>query len=190
MKIAVFASGFGSNLEALIEAVRQETLQAEIELLVTDQPGCFAVERARKYNIDVFAFNAKVFSSKEEYEKKIVKELADKGIELIVLAGYMRIIGSTLLESFKGRIINIHPSLLPAFPGLHAIEKAYKYGVKVFGITIHHVDEGVDTGKIIAQDSFKIAGTESLEEVETLVHHLEHRLYPATIQKIIEEYTP
>ncbi|MDR2979805.1 MAG: phosphoribosylglycinamide formyltransferase [Bacteroidales bacterium] len=184
-KLSLFASGNGSNFEAIQQAIVEKRLDAYIAVLVTDQPDCYAVERARKHNIDIFAFSAKTYSSKETYETEIVKLLKDKGVELIVLAGYMRIVGNVLMETFPDRIINIHPSLLPAFPGLHAINQAYQYGVKVFGITIHHVDAGIDTGKIIEQDAFRIEGGETIEEVEEKIHQLEHKRYPETIQKII-----
>lgn len=184
-KIAVFASGFGSNFEAIVESVIGGELIAEIVLLVSDKPDCFAVERALNHQIETFTFNPKEYSSRDDYETEIVALLADKKVDLIVLAGYMRLIGNVLLNKFAGKIINIHPALLPAFPGTHAIEDAYRYGVKVFGVTIHYVDEGVDTGKIIAQDCFKIEGHETIEEVENKIHHIEHRLYPDVIQKLL-----
>ena len=187
MKIAVFASGFGSNFEALIEAQSNGSLPAGIALLVTDKPDCYAVERAKQHHIEIFAFKAKEYASKENYETVLVDLLKEKGIGLVVLAGYMRIVGDVLLTGYQGRILNIHPSLLPAFPGLHAIEKAYEYGVKVFGVTIHYVDQGVDTGRIIAQDCFKANGNESLEEIENRIHQLEHKLYPVVVRDIIEK---
>lgn len=185
IKLSLFASGNGSNFEAIQQAIVEKRLDAHIVVLVADQPDCYAVERARKHNIEVFAFSAKAYSSKEAYETEIVKLLKSKGVELIVLAGYMRIVGNVLIEAFPDRIINIHPSLLPAFPGLHAIDQAYQYGVKVFGVTIHHVDTGIDTGKIIEQDAFRIKGGETIEEIEEKIHQLEHKRYPETIQKII-----
>lgn len=185
-KIAVFASGNGSNFEAIQQAIFEKRLNAEIAILVTDQPTCYAVERAKNHNIDILSFIPKEYSSKEKFETIIADKLDELNVQLIVLAGYMRLIGTVLLDRFGGRIINIHPSLLPAFPGLHAIEQAYNYGVKVFGITIHYVDAGMDTGKIIAQDAFTINEAETLEEIETRIHQLEHRLYPTAIQNIIE----
>lgn len=186
-KIAVFASGNGSNFEAIQQAIIDKRLDAEIALLVTDQPDCYAVERAKKHHIEVFSFQAKNYTSKEAYEREIATALKAKDVELIALAGYMRIVGCTLMKEFENKIINIHPSLLPAFPGLHAIDQAYQYGVKVFGITIHYVDAGIDTGKIIAQNAFQITGNESLEEVEEKIHQIEHALYPVVIQNIIKE---
>lgn len=183
--IAVFASGFGSNFEAILEAAEQGQLQAHIALLVVDKPSCFAVERAHRHNVPVFAFNPKDYSSKEEYETLIVKQLEKYQIDLVALAGYMRLVGSVLLKHYEGKIINIHPALLPAFPGTHAIEKAYEYGVKIFGITIHYVDAGMDTGKIIAQDCFKMKEGENVDEVETRIHQLEHQLYPVVLNNIL-----
>ena len=186
-KIAIFASGNGSNFEAIVQAIYDKKLEAEIAVIVSDKAGCFALERAKNHGIDTFVFNAKDYNSKSEYEKTIVELLITKEVQLIVLAGYMRLVGDVLLTHFENRIINIHPALLPAFPGMHAIEKAYKYGVQVFGITIHYVDAGMDTGKIIAQDCFKISGDESLETIEEKIHQLEHQLYPKVIQHLLKE---
>ena len=184
-KIALFASGNGSNFEAIITAIEEGHLQAEIALLVVDKPQCYAVERAKNHHIEVFAFQPKTYPSKEAYEMKIAALLQQKGVELIVLAGYMRLIGSVLLSHFPKRIINIHPALLPAFQGLHAIEQAYNYGVKIFGITVHYVDAGIDSGEIIAQDCFHAEDGESLEAIEARIHTLEYKLYPIVIQQII-----
>lgn len=184
-KIAVFASGFGSNFQAIIEAVQNNVLNAEIALLVSDNPSSKAVERANANGIDAFAFFAKKYASKEMYERAILGELNAHGVDYIVLAGYMRIIGKTLLEAFPMRIINLHPALLPSFPGAHGIADAYNYGVKVFGITIHFVDEGIDTGKIIDQFSFHCDENDNLETIETKIHQLEHKYYPLTIEKVV-----
>jgi len=187
VKIALFASGNGSNFEAIITAIETGILQAEIALLVVDNPQCYAIERAKNHNIEVFAFQPKEYPTKEAYEMAITTILKQKDVEWIVLAGYMRLIGNVLLNSFPKRILNIHPSLLPAFPGLHAIEQAYNYGVKIFGITIHYVDAGMDTGEIIAQDCFHIEEGETLEAIEARIHLLEHKLYPHIIQQIINK---
>jgi phosphoribosylglycinamide formyltransferase-1 len=184
MKIAVFASGFGSNFEAIIQAQKEQRLCVDIALLVSDKPDSYAVERAKKHQIPVFTLRLKDFISKEDYELTILNELKNKKIELIVLAGYMKLIGKTLLNAFPKKILNIHPALLPAFPGMHAIEQAYNYGVKMFGVTVHYVDEGMDTGQIIAQDGFLVDDTDTLESIETKIHQIEHRLYPAAIEKI------
>ena len=184
-KIAVFASGFGSNFQALIEAVKQQTLNADIVLLVSDNPSSKAVERANAAGIDAFTFYAKDYAGKAAYEQAVLAELQKRQVEYIVLAGYMRIIGKTLLEAFPMRIINLHPALLPSFPGAHGIADAYHYGVKVFGITIHFVDEGVDTGKIINQFAFHAEDDDTLETIETKIHQLEHQYFPLTINEVI-----
>ncbi len=186
-KIAVFASGFGSNFQAIIEAVKSNVLHAEIALLVSDKPQCKAVERAVENNIDTFTFHAKDYAGKAEYETAILKELNLRSVDYIVLAGYMRYIGEVLLSHFPLKIINLHPALLPSFPGAHGIADAYNHGVKVFGITIHFVDEGVDTGKIIDQFAFHAEGTESLDEIEQRIHQLEHQYFPTTIHKVINQ---
>lgn len=184
-KIAVFASGFGSNFQAIIEAVQNNTLNAEIALLVSDKPGCKAIERANEQHIPVFAFSAKDYANKEAYETVILQELQQREVDFIILAGYMRYIGQVLLNSFPMKIINLHPALLPSFPGAHGIADAFQHGVKVFGITIHFVDEGVDTGKIIDQFAFHANDGSTLEDVERQIHQLEHTYYPTTINKVI-----
>ena len=184
-KIAVFASGFGSNFQAIIEAVKQQTLNADIALLVSDNPSSKAVERANAAGIDACTFWAKDYAGKAAYEQAVLAELQKRQVEYIVLAGYMRIIGPTLLEAFPMRIINLHPALLPSFPGAHGIADAYNYGVKVFGITIHFVDEGVDTGKIINQFAFHAEDDDTLETIETKIHQLEHQYFPLTINEVI-----
>ncbi len=184
-KIAVFASGFGSNFQAIIEAVKQQTLNADIALLVSDNPSSKAVERANAAGIDAFTFCAKDYAGKAAYEQAILAELQKRQVKYIVLAGYMRIIGPTLLEAYPLRIINLHPALLPSFPGAHGIADAYNYGVKVFGITIHFVDEGIDTGKIINQFAFHAEDDDTLETIETKIHQLEHQYFPLTINEVI-----
>lgn len=184
-KIAVFASGFGSNFQAIIEAVKAQTLNAEISVLVSDKPACKAVERAKENQIDTFTFCAKDYADKAAYETAILKVLREHHVDYIVLAGYMRYIGTVLLENFPMKIINLHPALLPSFPGAHGIKDAYDHGVKVFGITIHYVDAGVDTGKIIDQFAFHMEGNETLEEIETKIHQLEHQYFPITINKVV-----
>ena len=185
-KIAIFASGNGSNFQAIINEIESGALNAEIAVLVTDNPDCFAVTRALSHNIPVFSFIPKKYTSKDEYEKEIAFFLIEKNISLIVLAGYMRLIGDVLLKAFPNRIINIHPALLPAFAGKNGIQQAYNYGVKVFGVTVHYVDAGMDTGKIIAQECFKAAGTETLQEIEKRIHSIEYQLYSRVIREILQ----
>lgn len=180
-RIAVFASGNGSNFEALVTS----NLKAEIGLLVCDNPDAYVIERASKAGIESFVFIPKTFSSKEAFEESIIERLRDASIDFIVLAGYMRLIGPTLLQAFEGRIVNIHPSLLPAFPGKDAVGQALQAGVKETGVTIHYVDAGMDTGPIIARQSIEIYENETRESLEGRIHHIEHRFYPETINQLL-----
>jgi phosphoribosylglycinamide formyltransferase 1 len=184
-KIAVFASGNGSNFQAIIDVVQTGELKADIALLVCDKPGAFAVERANAAHIPTFSFNPKDYSSKEAYEKVITEQLTSYGVEFIVLAGYMRLIGPTLLGEYSGRIVNIHPSLLPAFPGKDAIGQALDAKVKWTGVTIHYVDEGMDTGPIIVQERVGISDNETRESLEQKIQYIEHKLYPSILQMLL-----
>jgi phosphoribosylglycinamide formyltransferase-1 len=185
-KIAVFASGNGSNFQALAEASLRKELNADISLLVCDQPDAYVVKRALNFGIPVFSFRAKEYPSKEAYEHEIAAELKKRGIEWIILAGYMRLVGPTLLNCYRNRIVNIHPSLLPAFPGKDAIGQALNAGVKVTGVTIHFVDEGMDTGPIIAQQSVNILAEDTRETLQKKIQAVEHELYPKTVNELLE----
>ncbi|PYZ92236.1 phosphoribosylglycinamide formyltransferase [Salipaludibacillus keqinensis] len=187
VKIAVFASGSGSNFQSIVESAEQKKIDASVDLLVCDKKDAYVLTRADKHCIPVFSFSAKDYSSKEMFEKEIVAELQRRDIELIVLAGYMRLVGPTLLREYEGRIINIHPSLLPAFPGLDAIGQAFTAQVKISGVTIHFVDEGMDTGPIIAQEPVRIEETDTKEDVQKKIQSVEHQLYPTTIQHVISQ---
>lgn len=185
-RIAVFASGSGSNFQAVVDAIAAGTLHAGVVLLVTDRPQAPVVERARRAGVDVFAFRAKEYPSREAYEAEIVARLQALQVDLIVLAGYMRLITGTLLAPYAGRIVNVHPSLLPAFPGMDALGQALEYGAKVTGITVHFVDGGMDTGPVIAQQPLVIREDDTAESLAARVHELEHRLYPEVIGWIAE----
>ena len=184
-RLAVFASGSGTNFEAIVRACEQGVLDAEVMLMVCDKPGAKVVERAAEHGVEAFVFAPKEYASKAAYEREIVARLDAAGVELVCLAGYMRIVGDVLLGAYGGRIINIHPSLLPAFRGAHAIEQALEYGVKVFGVTIHYVDAELDGGRIIAQRAFPYEGSD-IEELEPMIHAVEYPLYIETIKKLIE----
>ena len=183
--IAVFASGTGTNFEAIACACEDGRIPARVALMVCDRPGALVVERAARHGIPSFVFSPRDYAGKEEFEREIVRRLDEAGVELVCLAGYMRIVGSVLLGAYRGRIINIHPSLLPAFKGAHAVEDAVAYGVKVFGITIHYVDETLDGGRIIAQRAFPYEGDDPAE-VHRLGQVIEHQLYIETIAKLIK----
>ncbi len=182
-KIAVFASGNGSNFQAIADAIAGGQLEAELVLVVTDKPQAFVVERAQKMGVESFAFKPKEYGSKAMYEEMLKGKLLGLGVEWIVLAGFMRLIGPMLLTAFENRIVNIHPSALPAFPGKDAIGQTLENGADLAGVTVHYVDAGVDTGAIIAQETFPVAGR-GRAEVEEQIHAIEHRLYPATLQQL------
>ena len=182
--LAVFASGTGTNFVAIAKACASGVLDARVAVMVCDKPGAPVIERAREFGIQTFVFNPKDYSGKAAYEAEIVKLLDAEKIDLVCLAGYMRIVGETLLQAYEGKIINIHPSLLPAFKGAHAVEDAVAYGVKVYGITIHWVNADLDGGKIIAQRAFPYEGSDP-NEVHRIGQSIEHQLYIETIQKII-----
>ena len=184
-RLAVFASGSGTNFEAIVTACERGVLDAEVVLMVCDKPGAKVVERAAAHEVGGFVFAPKQYASKADYEREIVRRLDQAGVELVCLAGYMRIVGDVLLGAYGGRIINIHPSLLPAFRGAHAIEQALEYGVKVFGVTIHYVDAELDGGRIIAQRAFPYEG-DDIGELEAMIHAVEYPLYIETIKKLIE----
>lgn len=184
-RIAVFASGNGSNFEAIATACDTDELQAEVALMVCDRPGAPVVERAAAHGVESYVFAPREFASKADFEREIVRRLDEAGVELVCLAGYMRIVGPTLLGAYEGRIINLHPSLLPSFRGAHAIEQALDYGVKVFGVTIHWVDATLDGGRIIAQRAFGYEGHD-LEELEAMIHCVEHPLYIETIARLLD----
>lgn len=197
-RIAVFASGSGSNFQAIADAVNagrlvgdsvtcssmQPELDVRIELLVCDRPKAQVVERARQLGVPAFVFRPKDYADRETYEKEILERLQALEIDLVVLAGYMRLITNVLVEPLYGRLINIHPSLLPSFPGLDAIKQALDYGVKVTGVTVHYVDGGMDTGPIIAQRSVAITPEDTEESLATRIHAIEHELLPQVIGQI------
>ena len=184
-RLAVLASGNGTNFEAIAAACERGELPARVVLMVCDRPGARVVERAAAHGVECFVFAPKEYASKADYEREIVRRLDAAGVELVCLAGYMRILGDVLLGAYGGRIINIHPSLLPAFRGAHAIEQALEYGVKVFGVTIHYVDAELDGGRIIAQRAFPYEG-DDIGELEAMIHAVEYPLYIETIKKLIE----
>ncbi len=183
--IAVFASGNGSNFQAIIDAIQAEKLNATIKLLVCDKPGAYAIDRAKAAGIEYFEFRAKDYQDKQAYEEEILARLTASKVELVVLAGYMRLIGPTLLSSYEGRIVNIHPSLLPAFPGKDAMGQALAAKVAASGVTVHYVDSGMDSGPIIAQEEVRLEENETIESLQVKIHAIEHQLYPAVLQRLM-----
>lgn len=185
-KIAVFASGTGSNFQAMIDAIEAGELSARIVLLVCDQANAQSIARAAHHGIETYCFDPRKFSSKAMYEQEILTRLQDESIDLVVLAGYMRLIGKTLLDVYMGKIVNIHPSLLPSFPGKNAIGQALAAGVKVTGVTVHYVDEGMDTGTIISQEAVPVDVDDTHLSLQAKIQVVEHRLYVETIRNILQ----
>jgi phosphoribosylglycinamide formyltransferase 1 len=185
MSIAIFASGSGTNFESIVNQSRKDHWPLSVSLLLTDREGAKVLGRAKRLDVPHYLISPKSFPNKEAYETAILEVLDEKKIEWIILAGYMRLIGSTLLERFKGRIVNIHPSLLPAFVGKNAIEQAFGYPVKVSGVTVHFVDEGMDTGPIIAQVPVVIEENDTLETYTKKIQAVEHRLYPEVVKQLV-----
>ena len=167
--------------------IRDENLPLKVTYLLTDNPKAYALKRAERLGIPSKILDYKSFDNRDEYNRALLKFLKSVDFDLIVLAGYMRILPPFIVREFWRKIINIHPSLLPAFPGVHAIEKAFKYGVKVTGVTVHYVDEGVDTGPIIMQECVKIEDDDTLETLEEKIHKVEHEIYIKAIKKILLE---
>jgi len=186
LRLGVLASGRGSNLQSIIDAIDRKTLRAEIALLVTDNPAALAIERAKKHGIEYLVIKPKEFGSGDEYYLRVSGELRNRAVDLIVLAGFMRVIGKPLIDAFPGRIMNIHPALLPAFPGMHGQKQALEYGVKISGCTVHFVDEGVDTGPVIIQAAVPVYHDDTEEILSERILRFEHKIYPEAIRLFSE----
>ena len=184
--LGVLASGRGSNLQSIIDAIARKTLRAEIALLVTDNPAALAIERAKKHGIEYLVIKPKEFGSGDEYYLRVSGELRNRAVDLIVLAGFMRIIGKPLIDAFPNRIMNIHPALLPAFPGMHGQKQALEYGVKISGCTVHFVDEGMDTGPVIIQAAVPVYHGDTEEILSERILRFEHKIYPEAIRLFSE----
>lgn len=189
MRIAVYASGNGSNFQAIAEAIASKQVDATICFLFCDNPKAYVIERAKKLGVPFKVFSPRNYENRAAYERELLNQLELHAVDLIVLAGYMRIIGPTLLRAYANRILNIHPSLLPSFPGKSSIQDAFDANEKETGVTVHVVDAGVDTGPIIAQEKVIILPEDTLDSLETRIHQVEHRLFPQVIQKVIENNT-
>jgi phosphoribosylglycinamide formyltransferase-1 len=186
MKLAVLASGYGSNLQAIIDAAKRGVIDGRVVLVISDNRDAYALERAEKHQIEAHYLSPKNFAGREDYDHAVIALLKERGIELVVLAGYMRLLSPVFIDGFSGRIINIHPSLLPSFPGLEGVAQALRYGVKVSGCTVHFVDENLDTGPIILQESVPVYDNDTEESLHQRIHTVEHRLYPQAIQLFVQ----
>jgi phosphoribosylglycinamide formyltransferase-1 len=187
MNVAIFASGNGSNFQVLAEKIQAGKLSASLKFAFSDKQGAYALKRAEQLGVPSFSFELKEFASKEIYEAKLVELLKQYEVDLVVLAGYMKIIGATLLKVYENKIINIHPSFLPEFSGAQGIKDAWDAKVKESGVSVHYVDSGVDTGKIIKQVRVLRLENDTLESFERRIHKAEHQLYPEVLEELIRK---
>jgi phosphoribosylglycinamide formyltransferase-1 len=182
MNLAVFASGRGSNFSAIVKAIQQGKLKIKLQLLICDQPQAPVIRRAQRAGVRVVLVRREDFASRIDFEAAIIGKLKESKINLIALAGFMRLLSPEFVSAYRRRIMNIHPSLLPAYKGAHAINDAYKARAAFTGVTVHFVDEQVDHGPLILQRKIKISPKDSLASLEKKIHTLEHKLYPYAIQ--------
>ena len=182
----MLASGRGSNFGAIVEATEAGRLPATVALLVSDRPGARVLELARAHRVEARVVDASEYPSREAFDKALLALLEQRGVGLVCLAGYMRILTGTFVRHFEGRLLNIHPSLLPAFPGLHPQRQALAHGVKVSGATVHFVDEGVDTGPIVLQAAVPVLDDDTEESLADRILVEEHRIYPAAVRLFAE----
>jgi phosphoribosylglycinamide formyltransferase-1 len=184
LRVSVLVSGEGTNLQAMIDSVHAEG-EAEIVGVASNKPEARGLERARAAGIETAAFPAAEYASRADRDDALAAWIEERDTGLVVLAGFMELLGPAFIRRFAGRIVNVHPSLLPAFPGLRPIEAALDYGVRVMGVTVHFVDEGVDSGPIILQEAFDpVPYARDIEAVERRVHEIEHRLLPEAVRLI------
>ena len=188
-RLAVFCSGYGSNFQAILDAIRKKRLKAAVVLMVCDHPEAFALERARKAEIPIFLLAPKIFKDRRSYEKVLVRVLEIQKVDLVVLAGFMRIFTPYFIKAYKNRILNIHPSLLPNFKGAHAIRDAFRAHAKETGVTVHLVTKDVDAGPIVEQKKVKVRKGETFASLEKRIHQAEHEIYPLAIQRFIRRRT-
>ena len=180
-KIAVLASGRGTNLEAILEAERRGAIAGRVELVISDRSAAPALEKAERSGVRTLFLNPREYAGRESYDRALVDELKAARIDLVALAGFMRLLSAHFVSAFPLQILNIHPSLLPAFPGTDGVEQAFAYGVKVTGCTVHFVDEGLDSGPIILQEAVPVIQKESVKTLHERIQAVEHRLYPTAI---------
>jgi phosphoribosylglycinamide formyltransferase-1 len=181
MRVAIFASGGGTNLQAIIDA---HINSIEIALVFSNNAEAYAIERAKNHNIPVEVIDNKSYQTREDFDRDILKRIGPYNLDLIILAGYMRILSTVFVRAYKGKIINIHPALLPSFPGINSGRQALEYGVKYTGVTVHFVDEEVDTGPIILQSIVEIDDTDTEESLLEKIHKVEHSIYPEAIKLV------
>lgn len=186
MNLAVFASGSGSNFSAIVKAIKQNKIKTKSVILVCDKPGAFVIKRAQKAGVQVILVSRVDFVSRADFEKAVIQRLKIYKVDLIALAGFMRMLSPAFVRKYRSRILNIHPSLLPAFKGGHAIKNAFNSKASFTGVTVHFVDEKMDHGPVILQKQIRIKSSDNLVSLERRVHALEHKLYPQVIKLFVE----
>lgn len=186
MRFAVFISGNGSNLQAIIDAVQRGDIRAELALVISSKATAYGLQRAEAAGIKTMVFDPKQYTNKQSVDRDIVITLKNEKIDFVVLAGYMRLITKFFVKEFPNKIFNIHPSLLPSFKGMLGIKDAFTYGVKITGVTVHFVNEKMDSGPIIMQEAVRITDDDTLETLEEKIHKAEHRLYPKAIRLFVD----
>jgi phosphoribosylglycinamide formyltransferase-1 len=186
INVAVLASGSGTNLEAIAGAIDEGGIPARIAVVISDNPGAFALERAAGRHIPTMVIELKDFGDRQAFDHAILLALREARADLVALAGYMKLVGNEVVEAFRGRIMNIHPALLPSFPGEHGVPDALEHGVKVSGVTVHFVDEGLDTGPIIVQEAVPVEEGDDVESLHNRIHLAEYRAYPLAIKLFAE----
>lgn len=184
--IGVLVSGSGSNLQSIIDHIEAGTLDAEIRVVLSNNPDAYALDRCRKHGISAAVIDHRPFKRREDFDRSAVAVLESSGVELVVMAGFMRVLSSEFFRVFPRRIMNIHPALLPAFPGMHVQSQAVEYGVKFAGCTVHFADEGIDTGPIIIQSVVPVHDDDTAESLAVRILREEHRIYPQAIQYYAE----
>jgi phosphoribosylglycinamide formyltransferase-1 len=184
--LAVFCSGNGTNFQAIIDAVKKGYIKANLALMVCDNPAARAIEKAKRAGVEVFLLTKGGFEKREDYDREVIKRLQEKKIDLIVLAGFMRLLSPYFIGKYKNRILNIHPALLPSFKGTSGVKDALDYGVKVTGPTVHLVDEGLDSGPIILQEAVEVKEDDTEETLAGRIHEKEHKIYPKAIKLFVE----
>jgi phosphoribosylglycinamide formyltransferase-1 len=186
MNIAIFASGRGSNFSAIWRAVKKGKIKANLSLLVCDNPKAAVLAKAKRAGVEIALVKREDFSTKKDFENKIIQHLEENKIDLIVLAGFMRMLTPEFVARYQNKILNIHPALLPSFKGESAIKDAFDYGAKITGVSVHFVDEKMDHGPIILQQQVEIEEDDTLEILEKKIHKIEHKLYPEAIKLFVE----
>ena len=185
-RIAILISGRGSNLQSIIDAIANGRLEATIAIVISNREDAAGLERARTAGIEAICLSHRAFATRDEYDRALVKELHARDVGLVCLAGFMRLVGSPLIEAFPNRILNIHPSLLPAFPGLDAQRQALEHGVRITGATVHLVTSELDSGPIVLQAAVPVPDDDTVDTLSARILIEEHRIYPEAIRIVLE----